>query len=43
MCGTSCIGCISDTDPQPILIYSKLGTMPLPRIGIINNSEELVQ
>ncbi len=43
MCGTSCIGCISDTDPQPILIYSKLGTYAITTIGIINNSRELVQ
>ncbi|MGI6012720.1 MAG: amidophosphoribosyltransferase [Oscillospiraceae bacterium] len=43
MRGTSCIGCISDTDPQPILIYSKLGTYAITTIGIINNWEDLVQ
>ncbi len=42
MKGTSVIGCISDTDPQPMLIRSKLGTYALSTIGIINNSEELI-
>lgn len=42
MQGTSGIGCISDTDPQPMLIRSNLGTYALCMIGIINNSEELI-
>jgi len=42
MHGNSCIGCISDTDPQPILIRSNLGVYAISTIGIINNSEELV-
>ena len=42
MHGNSCIGCISDTDPQPILIRSNLGVYAICTIGIINNSEELV-
>ncbi len=43
MSGTSAIGCISDTDPQPMLIRSKLGTYAIATIGIINNAEELVK
>ena len=36
-----CIGSISDTDPQPILLKSRLGTYAVCNIGIINNAEEL--
>lgn len=43
MKGTSAIGCISDTDPQPLLIRSNLGTYALCIVGIINNSEELIK
>lgn len=43
MHGTSAIGCISDTDPQPMLIRSKLGTYAICTIGIINNSNELIE
>lgn len=39
--GNLCIGSISDTDPQPILLKSKLGTYAVCNIGIINNAEEL--
>ena len=42
MQGTSAIGCISDTDPQPMLIRSKLGTYAITTVGIINNVEELI-
>ena len=42
MKGTSAIGCISDTDPQPMLIRSRLGTYALTTIGIINNYEALI-
>ena len=42
MHGTSAIGCISDTDPQPLLIRSKLGTFAICTVGIINNSDELI-
>jgi len=41
MKGNLCIGCISDTDPQPILVRSKLGVYAVCSVGIINNSEEL--
>ena len=40
--GCSGIGCISDTDPQPLLVRSHLGLYALTTVGIINNAEELV-
>jgi len=43
MHGTSVIGCISDTDPQPMLIRSHLGTYAISTIGIINNANELIE
>jgi len=43
MHGTSVIGCISDTEPQPLLIRSKLGTFALTTVGIVNNSEQLIK
>jgi amidophosphoribosyltransferase len=39
--GKLCIGCISDTDPQPILVTSKLGLYAICNVGIINNAAEL--
>ena len=39
--GTLCIGCISDSDPQPILVTSKLGLYAICNVGIINNANEL--
>ena len=42
MSGTSVIGCISDTDPQPLLIRSKLGTYAITTIGVINNPDALI-
>ncbi|MDD6269763.1 MAG: amidophosphoribosyltransferase [Oscillospiraceae bacterium] len=41
MRGTICIGCISDTDPQPIMVRSKLGLYAICSIGIITNAKEL--
>ncbi len=41
MHGKLCIGCISDTDPQPILVTSKLGLYAICNIGIINNAAAL--
>ena len=40
--GCSGIGCISDTDPQPLLVRSHLGLYALTTVGIINNAEDLV-
>ena len=39
--GNLCIGSISDTDPQPLLMKSRLGTYAVCNIGIINNADEL--
>ena len=41
MSGNLCIGCISDTDPQPILLRSKLGLYAVCTIGVINNADQL--
>lgn len=41
MQGTSAIGCISDSDPQPLLIRSNLGTYAICMTGVINNAEAL--
>lgn len=41
--GTSGIGCISDYDPQPLLVRSKLGLYAITMIGIINNTDELLE
>ncbi len=43
MQGTSAIGCISDTDPQPLLIRSRLGTYALCVTGVIRNAEALIE
>ena len=43
MRGTSAIGSISDSDPQPLLIRSKLGTYAIATIGIINNVDFLLR
>ncbi len=42
MQGTSAIGCISDSDPQPLLIRSKLGKYAICIISAINNIDELM-
>ncbi len=41
--GCSGIGCISDTDPQPLLVRSHLGVYAISTVGIINNAEALVE
>lgn len=43
MKGNSAIGCISDSDPQPLLIRSNLGTYAICIVGVINNSEDLIK
>lgn len=40
--GKSAIGCISDTDAQPLLIRSNHGLYAICTIGIINNADALV-
>ena len=42
MKGTSAIGCISDSEPQPMLIRSGLGTYAICAVGVINNADELI-
>ena len=42
MFGTAAIGCISDSDPKPMLIRSRIGTYALCTVGIINNSDALI-
>ncbi|MEG2000385.1 MAG: amidophosphoribosyltransferase [Evtepia sp.] len=43
MCGNICIGCISDTNPQPLLVRSGLGTFAITIVGIVNNADELIE
>ncbi|MBE6892438.1 MAG: amidophosphoribosyltransferase [Ruminococcaceae bacterium] len=43
MKGSSAIGCISSMEPQPLLIRSGLGAFAICFIGIINNSDELIE
>ena len=43
MQGTSVIGCISDADPQPLLICSGLGTYAIATVGIVNNANEIIE
>lgn len=41
--GNSGMGCISDTDPQPLMVRSHLGLYAICVVGIINNADELVE
>lgn len=41
--GNSGIGCISDTDPQPLLVRSHLGLYAICTVGIITNSAKLIE
>ncbi len=41
--GNKGIGCISDTDPQPLLVRSHLGLYAITTVGLIANAEELVE
>ncbi len=43
MQGTSALGCISDGEPQPLLIRSHLGTYAICVIGAVNNAQELIK
>ena len=36
------IGCISDNEPQPLLVRSHLGNFALTTVGKINNMDELI-
>ncbi len=37
------IGCISDSEPQPLLVQSHLGSFSITTVGKINNTQELIQ
>lgn len=41
--GNSGIGCISDSDPQPLMVRSHLGLYAITTVGCINNADELVE
>lgn len=41
--GCAGIGCISDSDPQPLLVRSHLGLYAITTVGLINNAEQLVE
>ena len=41
--GTLGIGCISDNEPQPLLVRSHLGNFAITTVGRINNMDELVR
>ena len=43
MKGFAAIGCISDSQPQPLLIRSNLGTYAICMVGVINNATALIQ
>ena len=43
MSGTIGIGCISDTDPQPLLVRSHLGMFAICTVGLITNTADLVE
>lgn len=43
MKGNLGIGCISDTEPQPLIVRSHLGNFAITTVGRINNIEELVK
>ena len=43
MKGSLGIGCISDNEPQPLIVRSHLGNFAITTVGRINNVDELVQ
>ena len=43
MKGNMGIGCISDSEPQPLIVRSHLGNFAITTVGRVNNSEELVK
>ena len=42
MSGTMGIGCISDSEPQPLTVFSKMGDYSISTVGRINNKKQLV-
>ncbi len=43
MSGNMGIGCISDTEPQPLTVHSHLGYYAITMVGRINNAEEIIR
>ena len=43
MHGTLGIGCISDYEPQPLMVHSHLGDYAITTVGIVTNKDELVE
>lgn len=41
--GSMGIGCISDNEPQPLLIQSHLGSFAITTVGKINNQDQLIR
>ncbi len=41
--GTSAIGTINDSSPQPLVVTSKLGQYAIAIVGAINNKDELIK
>ncbi|MBO7675077.1 MAG: amidophosphoribosyltransferase [Atopobiaceae bacterium] len=41
--GCSGIGCISDSDPQPLLVRSHLGVYAISTVGYISNADNIIQ
>ena len=37
------IGCISDNEPQPLMVQSHLGSFAITTVGKINNMEQLIE
>lgn len=42
MSGNTAIGCISDSDPQPLLIQSNIGTYAICTVGVVKNAKALI-
>ena len=43
MRGKAAIGCISDYDPQPLIIRSNLGVYAISMTGVITNADEIIE
>ena len=41
--GNTVIGCISDADPQPLMVKSHLGLWALTTVGVIHNQDEIIE
>jgi len=41
--GTTALGCISDFEPQPLLIRTKFGTFAICVLGKVTNTDELIE